>query len=128
MPSKDSLKAYRGKRDLRKTPEPSGERRRRGGQPRFVIQKHDASSLGEEVAVEDAVGEGHVKVWLEGQKVKGGYALTRTGGGKDERWLLVKMDDEEADARRNPVSSEPGSATTGRSLDQIAEEDGQGTG
>lgn len=202
MPSKDSLKAYRGKRDLRKTPEPSGERRGRGGEPRFVIQKHDASSLhydlrleaagvlkswavpkgpstdprqkrlaqptedhpieyaefegvipegqygagtvlvwdtgtyrnlteddeGEEVAVEDAIGEGHVKVWLEGQKVKGGYALTRTGGGKDERWLLVKMDDEEADARRTPVSSEPDSATTGRSLEQIAEEDGQEAG
>src|SRR5918996_439502 len=36
---------------------------------------------GKEVAVENAVEAGHVKVWLQGEKVRGGYALTRTAGG-----------------------------------------------
>src|SRR6266536_1888018 len=49
MPQKqDPLETYRKKRDPRRTPEPSGgsrPRRGRAGRPRFVIQKHDATSL-----------------------------------------------------------------------------------
>lgn len=81
---------------------------------------------GEEVAVDRAVEEGHVRVWLEGRKLKGGYALTRIGKGKDRRWLLVKMDDEEADARRNPVSTQPESALSGRTIEEVAGEEGEG--
>jgi hypothetical protein len=43
---------------------------------------------------------------------------------EEERWLLVKIRDEKADARRNPVSSEPNSAVTGRSLEEIAKQEG----
>ena len=63
--------------------------------------------------------DGKIEVWLEGRKIKGGYALIRTGN--DDRWLLVKMNDDEADARRNPVSTEPTSVLSGRTLEQIAE-------
>lgn len=63
--------------------------------------------------------EGKVEVWLEGRKLSGGYALVRTGGSDDERWLLIKMDDEEADARRNPTSTEPKSVLSGRTLEEI---------
>lgn len=198
MAKRDKLKAYREKRDFRRTPEPSGGPRRRGKRPRFVIQKHDASTLhydfrlevegvlkswavpkgpstnpkdkrlamptedhplgygdfegiipegqygagtvlvwdsgtyrnitekdGQEVAVEHAIEDGHLAVWLEGRKLEGGYALTQIGGGKSRRWLLVKMDDEEADARRNPVSTEPESVLSGRTIDQVAEEENQ---
>ena len=38
-----------------------------------------------------------------------------------ERWLLVKMDDDEADARRNPSSTEPKSVKSGRTLEEIKE-------
>ncbi len=34
---------------------------------------------GEEVPVGKGVRDGHLKVWLEGEKLRGGYALTRTG-------------------------------------------------
>ncbi len=71
--------------------------------------------------VEQAVGAGHVKVWLEGRKLRGGYALTLVGRGRRERWLLVKMDDEAADRRRNPVSTQPASVLTGRGVEQAAE-------
>jgi hypothetical protein len=53
---------------------------------------------------------------------KGGYALIRTGN--DDRWLLVKVDDDEADARRNPVSTEPKSVLSGQTLEHIAEKSG----
>ena len=69
-------------------------------------------------SMEGSLEDGHVEVWLEGKKLHGGYALIRTG---DERWLLVKMKDDGADARRNPVSTEPESVLSGRTLEEIAE-------
>jgi DNA ligase D-like protein (predicted 3'-phosphoesterase) len=70
-------------------------------------------------SVEEQIADGHVTIWLEGQKISGGYALIRTGKGDKPRWLLIKMDDEEADARRNPTSTEQKSVRTGRSLEEI---------
>lgn len=80
---------------------------------------------GEEVSITEAIDDGHVAIWLEGRKLKGGYALTRTGKGKNKRWLMVKMKDDEADARRNPVSTEPESMLTGRTVEEIAEAEGE---
>lgn len=80
---------------------------------------------GELVPLEDQLEEGHATVWLHGEKIRGGYALQRMEGADEERWLLVKMDDEEADARRNPVSTEPASVLSGRTLDEVAEEAGR---
>jgi DNA ligase D-like protein (predicted 3'-phosphoesterase) len=74
----------------------------------------------EEIGIEDALDRGHVVVWLEGEKLRGGYALTRVAKGKDERWLLVKMKDEAADARRRPTSSEPASVLSGKTVEEIA--------
>jgi DNA ligase D-like protein (predicted 3'-phosphoesterase) len=76
---------------------------------------------GEEVPIEEALENGHATFWLEGKKLKGGYALTRIETGKGEKWLLVKMDDEGADRRRKPVSSQPESVLTGRTIEEIAE-------
>lgn len=80
---------------------------------------------GDGASMTESFDDGKVEVWLEGSKVSGGYALIRTGS-KDEadaRWLLIKMDDDEADARRNPTSTEPESVASGRDLGEIAEQD-----
>lgn len=74
---------------------------------------------GSPVPLEQQLEEGHATFWLEGSKVRGGYALIRNGS-YDDRWLLVKMDDEEADARRNPVSTEPESVLSGRTLEEVS--------
>jgi DNA ligase D-like protein (predicted 3'-phosphoesterase) len=186
MTAKNTLKEYRQKRDFRKTPEPSPEKKKRGKEPIFVIQRHQARTLhydfrleaagvlkswavpkgpsldprekrlavptedhplayrdfegvipegeygagtvivwdtgvyrnlkeknGKEIPLEQCLEEGHITVWLEGKKIKGGYALIRTGKEKDRRWLLVKMDDQESDARRNPVRTQPESVLSG---------------
>jgi len=68
----------------------------------------------------EALNEGHMTFWLEGEKIRGGYAMIHTKGGKKDNWLLIKMDDDEADARRNPVSTEPKSIKSGRTLEEIA--------
>jgi DNA ligase D-like protein (predicted 3'-phosphoesterase) len=198
----DALEHYRGKRDFKRSPEPSGGKRKAGKHPAFVIQKHDASRLHydfrlevdgvlkswavpkgpstdprekrlavetedhpldyadfegtipkdeygggtvlvwdagtyrnlkvddkghEDVSMAKAFTDGHISVWLEGRKLTGGYALTRfrIERGKAQ-WLLVKMDDEAADRRRNPVSTQPKSVTSGKTIAQIAREPGNG--
>ncbi|MCX6339588.1 MAG: DNA ligase [Candidatus Aureabacteria bacterium] len=78
---------------------------------------------GSAVSVDDALEQGRVAVWIEGQKLKGGYTLVRTAAGGERRWLLIKMDDDEADRRRNPVSTEPQSVLTGRTIEEIAREE-----
>jgi DNA ligase D-like protein (predicted 3'-phosphoesterase) len=80
---------------------------------------------GEPPSVAEQLDEGHATFWLDGEKLSGGYALQRMASGDDERWLLVKMDDEGADARRKPTSTEPRSVKTGRTLEEVAEEDAE---
>jgi len=80
---------------------------------------------GEELPLADALDRGHAEVWLEGRKLRGGYALTHSRmGGKEENWLLIKMRDEGADARRNPASTEPESVLSRRTLAEVTAEEG----
>lgn len=79
-----------------------------------------AEKEGDGRSMSQALEDGRVEVWLEGSKLQGGYVLIRTGKGDDVRWLLIKMNDDEADARRNPTSTEPKSVLTGRTLEEIA--------
>ena len=65
---------------------------------------------------------GHAKVWLRGRKLTGGWTLQRTRAGSKPQWLLIKRRDEGADARRNPQSTEPESVTSGRTVEQVAED------
>lgn len=78
---------------------------------------------GRTVPAAKALKQGHLLIRLHGKKLEGGYALQRTSKGKNEKWLLVKMDDDKADARRNPVSTQPKSVKSGRTIKQIARED-----
>lgn len=77
---------------------------------------------GEHLSLEESYADGKIEVGLDGQKLKGGFALIRTGKGHEARWLLKKMDDDEADARRKPLSTETKSVLTGRTLEQIAKD------
>ena len=72
---------------------------------------------------EEAYVKGQLEIFLDGEKIKGGYALIRTRmQGNKQQWLLIKMKDEHADARRNPVSTQSKSVKTGRTLKQIEAE------
>ncbi len=77
---------------------------------------------GETQPAAEALNDGHLLVRLHGEKISGGYALQRMRDEDSEQqaqWLLIKMDDDEADARRNPVSTEPDSMLTGRSIEEV---------
>lgn len=194
MTRKDQLAEYRSKRNLRRSGEPSGPRR---GRPRkgrrFVVQRHDASTLhfdfrlqvgdvlvswsvpkgpsldprdkrlavrtedhpleyakfegtiqpgeygagtvvvwdtgtyrnltereGRRVPIQRAVDDGHLVVWLEGHKLTGAFALTKTRLRGGDQWLLVKKDDEGADRRRRPAKTQPESVLSGRTNEELA--------
>lgn len=79
---------------------------------------------GDTVPLDECYDNGRLEIYLHGKKLSGGYALFKAKN-MDGNWLLVKMDDEEADARRNPVSTENKSAETGRTLNQINKEESE---
>lgn len=79
---------------------------------------------GDGKSLSQSLRDGLIEVWLEGEKLRGGYALKRIRGGDRPQWLVIKMRDEKADARRNPVSTQPESVLTGRRLKDIAEDAG----
>ena len=78
-----------------------------------------------------ALDAGHLAVELHGEKLRGGWALTRVAGGAAdpetrERWVLVKVRDERADRERDVVADEPASVLSGRTLDElVADADGR---
>jgi DNA ligase D-like protein (predicted 3'-phosphoesterase) len=67
----------------------------------------------------DALEAGHALIRLHGRKLRGGFVLQRVGHGDEVRWLLIKMKGEGADARRKPVSTEPESVLSGRTVDAL---------
>lgn len=73
---------------------------------------------GKLIAMETCLREGRIEIFLRGKKLKGAFALIRMRGtiGTKSQWLLIKMRDEYADARRNPVISEPESVKTGKTI------------
>jgi len=80
-------------------------------------------NLDEERSMAEALDAGHAKVWLEGEKLQGGWTLQRTDRGRKPQWLLIKRRDEGADARRNPESTQPESVKSGRTIEQVASEE-----
>ena len=81
-----------------------------------------------ETSMTEALEDGALKFALYGEKIKGGYAMARTSdkGDDDEQWVIFKLDDEHADARRKPTSTEPKSVKTDRTLEEIEEEEEEG--
>jgi DNA ligase D-like protein (predicted 3'-phosphoesterase) len=75
---------------------------------------------GKPVAMEDALRSGRIRILLDGQKLRGGYALTRIGKGRASRWLLVKRGDEAADAKVDVLRAAPESVLSGRTVEEMS--------
>jgi len=70
----------------------------------------------------EALASGHVLVWLEGQKLRGGFALIHTAGrrpGDEDNWLLIKKSDERAQPGSDIVGERPESVVTGRVIEDV---------
>ncbi|HYB99922.1 MAG TPA: DNA polymerase ligase N-terminal domain-containing protein [Candidatus Limnocylindrales bacterium] len=76
---------------------------------------------GQEIGMQDAYERGSIEVWLEGRKVRGGFALVHSRMGDNAKnWLLIKMRDECASAHEDPVTEQARSVMTGRTLEEVA--------
>jgi DNA ligase D-like protein (predicted 3'-phosphoesterase) len=64
----------------------------------------------------EGLERGHVKVWFEGEKLQGAWAFTRTD---DRNWLLVKVKDATADPDVDPVTDQPRSVLSDRTVEEI---------
>jgi DNA ligase D-like protein (predicted 3'-phosphoesterase) len=92
---------------------------------RGVFQNISETRSGKQMELAEAIEKGDVKIFLLGEKIKGAYALVRTGpAGDREKWLLIKKRDEGADARRKPTSSQPESVLSGRTIEDLLKEQG----
>ncbi|HJL16524.1 MAG TPA: DNA polymerase ligase N-terminal domain-containing protein [Sandaracinaceae bacterium LLY-WYZ-13_1] len=82
--------------------------------------RNESDKDGEALSVADALELGHVRVWLEGKKLRGGFSLVHARpGGDEDAWLLIKHDDDGADARREPTNTEPKSVLSERTIDAV---------
>lgn len=188
----DRLRDYREKRDTTRSGEPEGRTVESTSQPRFVVQRHDASTLHFDVRLEidgvlvswavpkgpsldprekrlahrtedhpmdyadfegridsgygagtvivwdtgafenlaekdgrplpagAALARGHLKVALHGQKLLGAFVFQHSKMGGDEaNWLMFKVDDEAADRRRRPTSTQNESVLSGRTNEDL---------
>ena len=60
---------------------------------------------------------GHLSVILHGSKLRGGFALTKTG---ERRWILVKARDDAARAGSDIVAESPASVRSGKTWQEVA--------
>lgn len=75
---------------------------------------------GHEVPLGECHRKGQVEIWLEGKKIRGGFALIHSRMGDTEKhWLLVKMRDTAADPAADPVSRQPQSVLSGRTVEEV---------
>jgi DNA ligase D-like protein (predicted 3'-phosphoesterase) len=96
---------------------------RRGSGAVIVWDAGTYRNLDEDRSMAEALEAGHARFWLEGEKLRGGWTLHRTGGrGVKAQWLLIKRRDEHADAERDPQRTERASVKSGRTIEQVAEE------
>lgn len=78
---------------------------------------------GGRVAWPEAIERGHAVFVLHGDKLSGGFALQRTRPGEKPQWLLIKRRDEHARPGSDVVAEQPHSVLSGRTLDQLLEDD-----
>ncbi len=64
-----------------------------------------------------AIEKGHISFNLDGQKLKGGYSLTRIDD--KGKWLLVKMRDSNAETDGDLLKEKPESVVSGKTIEDM---------
>jgi len=82
-----------------------------------------AEKEGDGADMEKSLEEGKVEILLEGERLRGAWALIRTGKDEKARWLLLKKKDELSGIPQDPVGNFDTSVSTGRTMEEIAEGD-----
>lgn len=85
----------------------------------------DEAAPGEEPenALRREFARGKLSITFEGERMRGSFALVRTEAGDKPKWLLIKHRDRAVRAGIDPSQAFDTSVVTGRTLEEIAEED-----
>ncbi len=86
---------------------------------RVIVWDRGVYEQGGRVAWPTALERGHAVFVLHGEKLRGGFALQRTGAGAKAQWLLIKRRDEHARPGSGVVAEHPRSVLSGRTLDEV---------
>jgi DNA ligase D-like protein (predicted 3'-phosphoesterase) len=82
-----------------------------------IVWDRGTYEQGGRVAWPEALERGHAVFVLHGEKLRGGFALQRTGpAGAKAQWLLIKRKDELAQPGTDVVAERPESVKSGRTL------------
>ena len=76
---------------------------------------------GQEIPMEETIEDGHVEFYLEGEKLRGAYALIHTGRGGRKFWLFFKMKDLHPETT-DILEERPESVLTGRTIADLEDE------
>ena len=91
------------------------------GDGAVIVWDRGGYEQGGRVAWPQALDRGHGVFVLHGEKLRGGFALQRTGSRSGERaqWLLIKRRDAEARPGSDVVAQLPQSTLSGRRLEEV---------
>jgi DNA ligase D-like protein (predicted 3'-phosphoesterase) len=80
---------------------------------------------GKEMPMSVCHEKGQIEIWLEGKKIRGGFALVHTRMDESgKNWLLIKMKDKAA-TRDDPVAERGESVISGRTLEEVKAKPGR---
>jgi len=82
------------------------------GKYKNISQKNNKS-----LSMNKAYETGHITLILDGKKLKGEFALIRFKG--NDKWLLVKKDDDYADRNKEIVEEKPKSVISNKNVEEI---------
>ena len=83
-----------------------------------IVWDRGSYEQGGRVPWPEALDRGHAVFVLHGEKLQGGFALQRTGGGAKPQWLLIKRRDEWSRPGSDIVAERPESVVSARTLEQ----------
>ena len=87
-----------------------------------IIWDRGTYEQGGRVPWPEAIERGHAVFVLHGEKLQGGFALQRTGGGPKPQWLLIKRNDEHARRGSDVAAERPESVHSGTTLAELLDQ------
>lgn len=91
----------------------------RTGSGAVILWDRGSYEQGGRVPWPEALKRGHAVFVLHGEKLQGGFALQRTGGGAKPQWLLIKRRDAYANPGSDVVAEQTRSVSSGLSLSNL---------
>ncbi len=91
----------------------------RSGSGAVIVWDRGGYEQGGRVPWPAALDRGHAVFVLHGHKLRGGFALQRTAGGRQPQWLLIKRRDEYARRGSDITAERPESVKSGAILEAL---------